>query len=68
MTIIRLPEVRALTALSTTTLWRLERAGDFPSRIQLANHAVGWYREEVLDWLQKRPRGLGPSPPVVSRA
>lgn len=58
MTIIRLKEVRELTGLSTTTIWRLERANEFPSRVQLARHSVGWYREEILEWLTKRPRGL----------
>lgn len=58
MHVIRLQEVCKLTALSRTTLWRLERTGQFPERIQLSRNAVGWNADEVRRWLATRPRGL----------
>lgn len=44
------------TGLSRTTLWRLERRGDFPRHRQLSTHAVGWLEEEVTAWICTRTR------------
>lgn len=54
---LRIREVCELTGLSRTTLWRLERDGAFPVRVQLSPNSVGWLAQEVADWLAKRPRG-----------
>ena len=43
-----------LTGLSETTLWRLEKAGDFPAKIRLSVRRVGWLRGEVEAWLRSR--------------
>lgn len=59
--ILRMAEVVELTGLSRVTLWRLERDGRFPTRLQLSKNAVGWRDDEVMDWVQSRPR-------VASRA
>jgi prophage regulatory protein len=61
MTIIRLKEVREITGISTTSIWRLERMDQFPRRVRLGHHSVGWYRDEVVSWVQNRPRGLASS-------
>ena len=47
-----------LTALSRTTIWRLERAGKFPQRLRLSSNRVGWYQSEVEEWISTRPRGM----------
>jgi prophage regulatory protein len=52
--VIRKKEVMRRTGLSSTTLWRLERNGEFVPRIRLSKQAVGWYEDEVNDWLEKR--------------
>ena len=52
--ILRANEVVCLTGLSRTTLWRLERSGDFPTRRRLSSFAVGWVLSEVLEWLESR--------------
>lgn len=44
----------AITGLSKTTCWRLERAGDFPKRIKLSAGAVGYKTSELLEWLASR--------------
>jgi prophage regulatory protein len=49
-------EVKEITRLSATTLWRLERRGQFPRRIQLSPKRVAWSRAEVDDWLATRKR------------
>ena len=57
MPILRTAAVVQRTGLSRTTLWRLERAGDFPSRIRLGVNSVGWNSDEIEAWIERRPRG-----------
>jgi len=52
--VLRKPAVEQMTGLDQVTLWRRERSGDFPRRIQLGTRAVGWLESEVQAWLQKR--------------
>lgn len=54
--LIRLDEVIRLVGLSRSTLWRLERAGQFPRRVQLSARAVGWQADEIELWAQSRAR------------
>jgi prophage regulatory protein len=54
MRIMRFREVREKTGLSRSTVWRLERSGAFPRRHQLSPGAVGWFDEDVEEWLRKR--------------
>lgn len=63
---LRVNEVVALTGLSKTTLWRLERIGDFPTRRQLSPGAVGWFFLSVINWLAGR-KSIPASPiqPIV---
>ena len=62
--VIRKPRVRELTGYSDCQIWRQERKGSFPRRIQLGPMAVGWYEDEVLAWLRTRVRGMGKQPPL----
>ena len=48
---LRLPKVLDMTGLSRTTLWRLERAGQFPQRRRLSARCVAWLESEVLAWI-----------------
>lgn len=52
--IIRSKEVQNLTGLSRTTLWRMERRGEFPDRVPLSAGSVGWRISEVEDWIRTR--------------
>jgi len=56
MLILRTAEVARLTGLSRTTLWRLERSGEFPSRVRLGQNSVGWREDEIARWIEARPR------------
>lgn len=49
--IIRKPELRKIVGLSDTSIWRLEKSGEFPKRVQLGAGAVGWLLSEVMEWL-----------------
>jgi len=52
--ILREAKVKETTGLSKSTRWRLEKAGDFPKKVQLSPRAVGWRAEEVIQWCKER--------------
>ena len=52
--ILRQPEVRERVGYSDVQIWRMEKAGKFPQRVQLGPKAVGWVESEVDSWLQER--------------
>jgi len=54
--IMKLKDVELVTGLSGVTLWRLERAGKFPARVQLSGNRVGRHGHEVKAWINARPR------------
>jgi prophage regulatory protein len=52
--LLRFPAVRERTGLSRSTIWRLEREGDFPRHRRISPNAVAWVEDEVLSWIQSR--------------
>jgi prophage regulatory protein len=54
MSSYRFPQVRTITGLSRSTIFRLEREGNFPKRRRLSAKAVGWVASEIHDWLASR--------------
>lgn len=56
MTILRMPDVRRKTGLSKSRIYRLEREGRFPARVELGPNSVGWYENEVDEWNSARRR------------
>jgi prophage regulatory protein len=54
MRILSKRQLKELVLYSPQHVARLEKAGEFPLRVQLGPNRVGWVEEEVLDWLQKR--------------
>ncbi len=53
--IVREEERRALTSVSRTQAWRLEKRGLFPKRVKLCgSHSVGWRLSELMDWIESR--------------
>lgn len=53
--ILRQSEVLAITGLGRTTLWRLEKRGEFPARRRITGNIVGWLASEVEEWIASRP-------------
>jgi prophage regulatory protein len=51
-------ETEEKTGLSRVTLWRLEKSGQFPKRVNLTEARIGWEEEEVDEWIESRPRGI----------
>lgn len=54
--ILRLNEVLAITGLSASTVWRLEKQGVFPRRVKLSMRAVGWHYSDIKDWVDGRSK------------
>lgn len=52
--IIRRPEVLAKTGLSKTSIYNLERVGDFPAHFMLTPRCAAWDEAEVDAWLEGR--------------
>ena len=52
--IVRAKELQELTGLSRTTIWRLERKGEFPCRVPLSGGSIGWRYTEVMEWMRSR--------------
>lgn len=59
MDIYRIKDLTKMLRVSSMTLWRWERAGKFPKRIQLGPNCVGWLADDIKAWLDARPRGVG---------
>ena len=54
MRIIRRRELTDKVGYCLAHIYRIERAGEFPRRVQLGRRAVGWVEEEVENWLRER--------------
>ena len=74
-------QVKVISGLSRTTVWRMQKAGDFPACVQVSSNRVGWWQSELLAWARARmprrpssPRSLSvpdkplATAPVVSEA
>lgn len=55
--IIRVPECLKITGLSETTLWRKEKTGEFPNRLKITKHSVGWKESDVQKWIENLNNG-----------
>jgi prophage regulatory protein len=56
--ILRRAEVRYRTSIGDSLIDRLETRGEFPSRIVLGKRAVGWFEDEIEQWINTRERGI----------
>lgn len=64
---IRRHELHQIVPLAETTIYELERRGDFPRRFNLTPRCVVWDLEEVEAWIEERKRvsrsgDIGPAP------
>ena len=48
--------VESRTGKSRVQIWRDVRARRFPAPLELGPNSVGWFEDEVEDWLASRPR------------
>lgn len=54
--ILRLPDVKARTGLSRSSIYAYIKDGKFPHHISLGERSVGWYESEVDAWVASRQR------------
>jgi prophage regulatory protein len=54
MKILSPNDVVKITGLSRTTIWREEKRGKFPKRVQLSERRVGFMEAEILNWAKSR--------------
>jgi len=54
--IMKAVDVQLAVGLSRVSIWRMERLGQFPARVQVSPSRVGWHGSEVQEWIQARPR------------
>ena len=52
-------EVEARCRIGRSTIYRLMRAGQFPTPIRIGPRAVRWPTSEIDTWLAERPRATG---------
>ena len=67
---IRRQELRQIVPLAETTIYEMERRGEFPRRFNLTPRCVVWDLAEVEAWIEARkqaPRGGASKPDVHLR-
>ena len=47
-------EVLQILGVSSSTLWRMTRRGDFPKAVQISARRVGWPSSEVAGEVRRR--------------
>ena len=52
-------EVERLTGLSTSSLYRAMRQGEFPEPLRVSQRAVRWRCDEIASWIEGRLRASG---------
>lgn len=52
--LLRLPGVCVMVGLSKSQIYRLIRAGEFPSGISLGANSVAWSAEQVHAWVAEK--------------
>ncbi len=53
-TILRLPQLKALTGLSRSSIYKYIQDGVFPRPIALGPRSVGWLDQEVEAWIAEK--------------
>lgn len=54
MRIIDWHELRSMIPYSRMHIYRLEKAGSFPKRVQIGRNRIGWVYDEIQDWILDR--------------
>ncbi|MGY8813043.1 MAG: helix-turn-helix transcriptional regulator [Pseudomonadales bacterium] len=52
--LLRLPNVCALVGLSKSQIYRLIRAGEFPTPVRIGANSVAWSADRVNTWIQDK--------------
>ena len=52
--LIRLPQVKELTCLSKSSIYRLMNEGDFPKQVSFGARSVVWVKYQIEDWCLRK--------------
>lgn len=52
--LLRLPQVRELTGLGRSTIYRLMDEGEFPRQLAISRGIVGWRESDIQKWIESR--------------
>ena len=58
--LIRLPEVKAMVGLGTTSIYDKIKKGEFPKQVKLGRLS-GWVEAEVQEWISQQIGSRRPS-------
>lgn len=50
--LLRLPQVRRLTGLSRSEIYRRMALGEFPAKVQLGTRIVAWSEDDITRWIE----------------
>lgn len=50
----RLPQLKALLGVSSSTIWSWAKQGNFPKPIKLSANVTAWKASDVEAWVQAR--------------
>ena len=54
LSLLSFDDLQRIVPLSRTTIWRLERQGEFPRRMRISRNRVGWLLSDVEEWIASR--------------
>ena len=60
--IVRRHELRLMVPLADTTIYEMERRGEFPRRIYLTPRCAGWDMDEIEAWIEQRRHASNGAP------
>ena len=49
--LVRLGTVLEMTTLSTATIYRLMKKGQFPRQIKISERSTRWVLDEIFEWM-----------------
>lgn len=52
--LITAKELYAMIPYSSVHIWRLEKKGEFPRRINLGRNRIAWLETEIAEWLESK--------------
>ena len=62
--LLRLPEVRQISGLSKSSIYRMIDRGQFPAQVNIGTRAVAWRETDLQKWLEDRPERVCDKSPL----
>lgn len=52
--LLRLKEVKNITGLSTSGIYKLINEGKFPTQLKITEKSVAWSYQEMCEWIESK--------------